>query len=138
MHPQMPRELADAIVRPGSASFHQSWQLAEGPTDWRKANVNPDVPEDPRNHRWACRNLVKFNKEKHKALHSGRNNLPVLGVTQMENTLAGKDLGVLVVTKLSVSQQWVLAAKKENGILGCIRPSTSRGPLQTSENTCAL
>lgn len=43
----------------------------------------------------------------------------------MENTLAEKDLGVLVVTKLSVSQQWVLAAKKASGILGCIRPSTA-------------
>lgn len=49
----------------------------------------------------------------------------MLGVTQMENTLAEKDLGVLVVTKLSVSQQWVLAANKASGILGCIRPSTA-------------
>lgn len=57
---------------------------------------------------------------------SGRNNhrhLHVLGVTQMENTLAEKDLGFLVVTKLGVSQKWVLAAKKTNGILACIRPS---------------
>lgn len=45
----------------------------------------------------------------------------------MENTLAEKDLGVLMVTKLSRSHQWVLAAKKANGFLGCIRPNiTSR------------
>lgn len=43
------------------------------------------------------------------------------GFIQMENTQAQKDLGILVVSKLS--QQRVLAAKKANGILGCIRPS---------------
>lgn len=96
------------MARPGSVIFDQSWQLAEEPTDWRKANVNPDVPEDPGNHRCAYRNLTKFNKEKHRALDSGGNNhrhLQVLVFIQMENTHAGKDLGVLVVTKLSVNQQ---------------------------------
>lgn len=45
---------------------------------------------------------MKFNKEKHKVLYSRRNNhrhLQMLGVTQMKNTLAEKDLEVLVVTK---------------------------------------
>lgn len=53
MHPGMLRELTDAIEKPGSVIFDQSWQLAEGPIDWRKANVNPGVPEDPGNQRWA-------------------------------------------------------------------------------------
>lgn len=43
----------------------------------------------------------------------------------LESILAGKNLGVLVDTKLSKSQQYVIAAKKVDRILGCIRPSTA-------------
>jgi len=73
-------------------------------------------------------NLMKFNKEKCKVLQPRRNN-PMhqytLGAVQLESRLAEKDLGVLVDTKLNMSQQWALAAKKVNGILDCIRQNVA-------------
>ncbi|PKU29215.1 rna-directed dna polymerase from mobile element jockey-like [Limosa lapponica baueri] len=74
--------------------------------------------------KWADRNLMKFNKGKCQVLHLGRNN-PIhqhmLQAAQLESSLAEKDLGVLVGTRLNMSQQCALVAKKANGILGCIR-----------------
>jgi len=44
---------------------------------------------------------------------------------QLESSFAGKNLGVLVDTNLTISQQHGLGAKKGNGILGCIRSSVA-------------
>lgn len=41
--------------------------------------------------------------------------------TQLESNLTEKDLSVLVDKKLNVKQLYILAAKKDNCILGCIR-----------------
>ncbi|KAK4828004.1 hypothetical protein QYF61_022781 [Mycteria americana] len=95
---------------------------------------------------WADRKLMKFSKGNCKVLHLGSNNLLwhnpsrqlttiqplahsavavhnpmhqfMLGVTQLESSLAEKDLEVLVDTKLNRSQQCALAANKADVILG--------------------
>lgn len=58
--------------------------------------------------------FMKFDK-KCKVLH-----LDVLGTTQLESSLQ-KIPGGLVDTKMQMKQQRAIAAKKANGILGCIR-----------------
>ncbi|GAB0192678.1 mitochondrial enolase superfamily member 1 [Grus japonensis] len=115
------------------------------PEDWRKENIThifkKGKKEDLENYRlvgvalssgkrdlerlekWADRNLMKFNK-KCPVLPLGRNNPRhwyMLGATQLESSFPEKALGVLVDTKLDVSQQCGLVARKDSGIPGCIR-----------------
>jgi len=61
-------------------------------------------------------------------LHLGRNN-PMhqyrLGVNLLESSSVERDMEVLEDDRLTMSQQCALAAKKANGILGCIRRSVA-------------
>uniref|UniRef100_A0A803JL97 Reverse transcriptase domain-containing protein n=1 Tax=Xenopus tropicalis TaxID=8364 RepID=A0A803JL97_XENTR len=73
---------------------------------------------------WAANWKMRFNVDKCKVMHFGRNNInanyllngSVLGVSLME-----KDLGVFVDNKLSNARQCHSVATKANKVLSCIK-----------------
>ncbi|GAB0203278.1 mitochondrial enolase superfamily member 1 [Grus japonensis] len=79
---------------------------------------------------WANKNLMKFNKDKHKVLYLEKHHLEAqhrLGSTWLESSSVERNLGVLVYNKLNMSEQCAAAAKKANRMLGCINKGiTSR------------
>jgi len=71
-------------------------------------------------------NGMKFNKSKCWILHLGWSNAGhkyKLGEEWLESSPAEKGLGVLVNSRLNMSQQHVLAAKSANHKLGCTKHS---------------
>jgi len=66
--------------------------------------------------RWACANLMKFNKAKCKVLHGGPGNLKQKYRLDGEwiESPEEKDLGVLVNEKLNVTRQCMFIAQKAN------------------------
>ena len=67
---------------------------------------------------------MKYKKGKCRVLHLGKNNPRyqyMLGTDLLGSGVGERDLGVLVYSKMTMSQHSALVAKKASGVLECIR-----------------
>ncbi|GAB0204113.1 mitochondrial enolase superfamily member 1 [Grus japonensis] len=106
-------------------------------SEW-KATLQEDLD---RLEEWANKNLMKFNKDKCKVLHLGKHNPGVkhrLGSTWLESSSVERDLGVPVDSKLKVSEQCALVAKKANRMLDCINKGITSRDKSLSHSTQRL
>jgi len=96
---------------------------------------NPNKPE-----RWACENLMKFNKAKRKVLHMGWANPKHRhrrGSEQIESSPEEEDLGILVDKKLNTAWQCTLIAQKVTHNLGCIKSSMASSSREAILTLCS-
>lgn len=74
--------------------------------------------------RRADKKFEKFNERQHKVLHLRRSN-PIhylrLRAILLESNLSERDLGVLMNSKVGISQQQALVTKGMGGVLVCVR-----------------
>ncbi|KAK4818892.1 hypothetical protein QYF61_021409 [Mycteria americana] len=132
LHPRLLKELAGGMQSHYRLPLkdHGNWERFLRNRRKQISLLKNDKKEDLRNNKlrnlnslekWTNRNLMKFVTGKCKVL-SLRRNSPMhhymLVTDWLDSYFAEKDLGVLVASKLTMSQQCALATKKADGILG--------------------
>ncbi|KAK4824856.1 hypothetical protein QYF61_020229 [Mycteria americana] len=152
IHPRVLKELGDVMAGTLLIIYQRSWESGEVPADWKLPNVIPiykkGMREDPGNYRprdidrlehWAMVNGMKLNKSTCWILHLGWGNMRPKykwGEEWLESSPAERDLGggVLVGSRLNMSQQCALAARRATCILGCIKPTIISWSKEFGEN----